>query len=165
MKKDKSFRQSFRQVDQHIVPRARSSHHPIRKITGTFPSTSLLGYGCMNCGEISRVRSDVYMCSCQAPQIIIAPHPSALKRGTSHIHHDSHIGVCFSSSFRTMFWVLSCPLLNEKSLKSPRKTENCQWLSFFEPKEDFNHLDYDRSGLLEPGLVRLANGASRSSDQ
>ena len=88
-----------------------------RKITGKFPSTSLLGYGCMNCGEISGVRSDVYMCSCPAPQIIIAPHPSALKRGTSHIHHDSHIGVCFSSSFRTMFWILLCPLLNEKSLK------------------------------------------------
>ena len=108
---------SFRQVDQHTAPRARSSHHPTRKITGTFPSTALLGYGCMNCGEISGVRSDVYMCSCPAPQIIIAPHPSALKRGTSHIHHDSHIGVCFSSSFRTMFWILLCPLLNEKSLK------------------------------------------------
>ena len=38
-------------------------------------------------------------------------------------------------------------------------------IKFFEPKEDFNHLVYDRSGLLETGLVRLANGASRSSDQ
>ena len=68
---------SFRQVDQHTVPRARSSHHPIRKITGTFPSTALLGYGCMNCGEISGVRSDVYMCSFPPPQTIIAPHKPA----------------------------------------------------------------------------------------
>ena len=99
-------------MDQHTAPRARSSHHPTRKITGTFPSTALLGYGCMNCGEISGVRSDVYM-HVQLPTAsnYYRASQTCIEQVTSHTDHDSHIVIYFSSSFRSMFWVLLCPLL------------------------------------------------------
>ena len=135
---------SFRQVDQHIVPRARSSHHPIRKITGTFPSTSLLVLRRNQWGEIRRLHvqlpstSNYYRAS-----------PIRIEKGhKSHTPWQSHWGLLFLFISNNVLDSFMSPS-KWKKFKVAKENITLSMIWSFEQKKDLIHLDYDCTGLLE----------------